>query len=183
MLLDVVFLLLAVVAFYRGWKKGLLWGLGSFVAVFIAVLVALKLGHYVSDFLFENNILKNEYTLPISFLLLFILTLFCFRQVAKLVESALDKLFLGWANHLGGGLLYVFFVAFVFSLGIWLFTKTAILNKEIKQSSKTYAWLSPLAPKVIELSSEYLPLCKNLFEQINSTLDRAVERVETNASH
>lgn len=182
MILDIAFLLLAVVAFYRGWKKGLLWGIGSFLAVFIAVMVALKLGHYVSDFLFEQNMLRNAYTLPISFLFLFVLTLFCFRQVAKFMESVLDKLFLGWANHALGAILYVLFVGFVFSLGIWLFNKTSMLNSEIKQRSKTYAWIAPIAPKVIELSSEYIPFCKHLFEQINATLDRAVERVETNQS-
>lgn len=182
MILDIAFLLLAVVAFYRGWKKGLLWGIGSFLAVFIAVMVALKLGHYVSNFLFEQHILKNGYTLPISFLFLFVLTLFCFRQVSKFMETVLDKLFLGWANHVLGAILYVLFVGFVFSLGIWLFNKTSMLNNEIKQSSKTYVWIAPIAPKVIELSSEYLPFCKHLFEQINATLDRAVERVETNQS-
>jgi membrane protein required for colicin V production len=179
MMLDIAFLLLSVIAFYRGWKKGLLWGIGSFLAVFIAVLLALKLGHTLADFLFEQQILQTSYTLPISFLLIFILTLFSFRQLAKLLESVLDKLFLGWANHLLGAILYVLFVAFVFSLGIWLFNKTDLLNKNMKQEAKTYAFIEPIAPKMIEVSSAYIPFCKNLFEQINATLDRAVEHVDT----
>jgi hypothetical protein len=49
----------------------------------------------------------------------------------------------------------------------------------MKQEAKTYAFIEPIAPKMIEVSSAYIPFCKNLFEQINATLDRAVEHVDT----
>jgi membrane protein required for colicin V production len=178
MILDIVVLILTVLAFIRGWKKGLLWGIGSLLAVFVGVLISLKLSHYVANFFFEKNILTSQYTVLISFVLLFVLTIFCFRQLAKLMEKILDKLFLGWVNHALGGMLYAFFVVFVTSLCIWLINKTALINQTLKKDSKIYSFIEPIAPKTIEVASAYLPLCKDLFGQITTTVDRAVEKIK-----
>lgn len=121
--------------------------------------------------------MTSQYTLLISFVILFAVTIFAFRQLAHFFEKVLDKLFLGWVNNVMGGLLYSFFVVFVASLCLWLINKTELISNNIKKESKIYSYLEPIAPKTIEVASAYVPLCKDLYEKINITLNNTVGQI------
>ena len=136
------------------------------VSVVIGILLSLKLSHQVADYLFKQNIMTSQYTLLISFILIFVLVVFLFRFGIKLVEKLLEAVLLGWANKILGGVLYSLMTIFIVSTLVWLFNQVNILGPELKKDAKTYPYIEPISPKVIELSSEYLPLMKNLFQQI-----------------
>jgi membrane protein required for colicin V production len=110
--------------------------------------------------------MSSQYTLLISFILIFVLVVFLFRFGIKLVEKLLDAVLLGWANKILGGVLYSLMTIFIVSTLVWLFNQVNILGPELKKDAKTYTYIEPISPKVIELSSDYLPLMKNLFQQI-----------------
>ena len=166
MVFDGIILILICISFYRGWKKGILWAIFSMVSVVIGILLSLKLSHQVADYLFKQNIMTSQYTLLISFILIFVLVVFLFRFGIKLVEKLLEAVLLGWANKILGGVLYSLMTIFIVSTLVWLFNQVNILGPELKKDAKTYTYIEPISPKVIELSSEYLPLMKNLFQQI-----------------
>jgi membrane protein required for colicin V production len=166
MVFDGIVLILICISFYRGWKKGILWAIFSMVSVVIGILLSLKLSHQVADYLFKQNIMTSQYTLLISFILIFVLVVFLFRFGIKLVEKILDAVLLGWANKILGGVLYSLMTIFIVSTLVWLFNQVNILGPELKKDAKTYTYIEPISPKVIELSSDYLPLMKNLFQQI-----------------
>jgi membrane protein required for colicin V production len=166
MVFDGIVLILICISFYRGWKKGILWAIFSMVSVVIGILLSLKLSHQVTDYLFKQNIMSSQYTLLISFILIFVLVVFLFRFGIKLVEKLLDAVLLGWANKILGGVLYSLMTIFIVSTLVWLFNQVNILGPELKKDAKTYTYIEPISPKVIELSSDYLPLMKNLFQQI-----------------
>jgi membrane protein required for colicin V production len=166
MVFDGIVLILICISFYRGWKKGILWAIFSMVSVVIGILLSLKLSHQVADYLFKQNIMTSQYTLLISFILIFVLVVFLFRFGIKLVEKILDAVLLGWANKILGGVLYSLMTIFIVSTLVWLFNQVNILGPELKKDAKTYTYIEPISPKVIKLSSDYLPLMKNLFEQI-----------------
>jgi hypothetical protein len=46
------------------------------------------------------------------------------------------------------------------------------LGPELKKDAKTYSYIEPISPKVIQLGSDYLPLMKNLFQQIKELTQR-----------
>jgi membrane protein required for colicin V production len=166
MVFDGIVLILICISFYRGWKKGILWAIFSMVSVVIGILLSLKLSHQVADYLFKQNIMTSQYTLLISFILIFVLVVFLFRFGIKLVEKILDAVLLGWANKILGGVLYSLMTIFIVSTLVWLFNQVNILGPELKKDAKTYTYIEPISPKVIKLSSDYLPLMKNLFQQI-----------------
>jgi membrane protein required for colicin V production len=178
MILDGILLILCLIAFIRGWKKGLLWALVSVVAVIAGIIISLKFSHLVSDYLFEKNILKSQYTLLLSFILLFIGTIFLFRTGIKFVESVLETFFLGWVNNLLGGLFYSFFVLFLCSVFLWLTNKANLLNKQHKLDSKSYGFVEPLAPKSIAFITPYLPFFKTLY----SDVERYLAKISTGDS-
>ena len=59
MILDGILLILCIIAFIRGWKKGLLWAIVSIIAVLIGIVISLKCAHLLADYLFENNLKRN----------------------------------------------------------------------------------------------------------------------------
>jgi membrane protein required for colicin V production len=171
MVLDIVLLIMAILAFIRGWKKGLLWAICSLLAVVLGIVVALKLSSELSEYLFVQQIITSKYTLLISFVILFLGTIFLFRMLIKFVEAILDKLFLGWINNLLGGLLYSFFVVFIISTFCWLANQVNLLKPALKDESKSYIYLEPIAPKTIDLVSAYLPYCKDLIRNAEAQLE------------
>ena len=156
MILDGIVLIISILAFIRGWKKGLLWAVFSLVAVIIGIILSLKLSHTLADYLFKNNILTGQYTLLLSFIIIFLLVLFAFRSGVKLVETFLDKVFLGWVN------------------------KAGLLKDDLKKESISYSYIEPISPKAIELASGYLPLCKNLYHDVEELLSKATSKFDKN---
>ena len=172
MILDGILLILCIIAFIRGWKKGLLWAIVSVVAVLTGIIISLKFSHLLANYLFENDILKNQYTLILCFILLFIGTIFLFRAAIKFAESVLETFFLGWVNNLLGALLYCFFVLFLCSTFFWLTSKANLLKSSGKLDSKSYAFVQPLAPKTIEFITPYIPFFKTLFHDLETYFTR-----------
>lgn len=166
MILDAIVLVLCLISFFRGWKKGLLWAICSLIAVVIAVIVSLKLSQTLANYLFETNLLTNQYTLLISFIVLFVGTIFLFRTVVKFAEKILETFFLGWINHLLGAMLYAFFMLFIISTFLWLTSSVNLLNTEQKLNSKTYTYVQPLAPKTVAFITPYMPYFKTLYTDL-----------------
>jgi membrane protein required for colicin V production len=166
MILDGIVLLVCILAFFRGWKKGLLWAVVSIIAVLIGIIVSLKFSHLLANYLFENDILTNSYTLLISFVILFIGTILIFRMAIKFLEKILEIVFLGWVNNALGGLIYSFFILFLFSTFFWLTNKANLLKQENKNSSKVYAYIEPIAPKTVAFVTPYIPFFKTLYNDI-----------------
>jgi membrane protein required for colicin V production len=172
MVFDGIIIILICISFYRGWKKGILWAIFSMVSVVIGILLSLKLSHQVADYLFKQNIMTSQYTLLISFVLIFVLVVLLFRFGIKLIEKFLDAVFFGWINKILGGVLYACMTIFIVSTLVWLFNQVNILGPELKKDAKTYSYIEPISPKVIQLGSDYLPLMKNLFQQIKELTQR-----------
>lgn len=170
MILDSILLLLAILAFIRGWQKGLLWAICSLIAVVLGIIIAMKLSGDLSTYLFNQQMLTGKYTMLICFAILFFGTLFLFRMAVKLIESVLDKLFLGWINHLLGATLYTFFVVFIISTFCWLADQVQLLKPEMKQSSISYSYLQNFAPKTIEVITQYLPFGKDMIQKVGEHL-------------
>jgi membrane protein required for colicin V production len=168
MILDGLLLILCIIAFIRGWKKGLLWAIVSIIAVLIGIVISLKCAHLLADYLFENNILNNQYTLLLCFILLFLSTIFIFRMLVKFIEKILESVFLGWVNNVLGGLCYCFFILFLCSTFLWLGNKAHLIKPENKLDSKSYEYIAPLAPKTIAYITPYIPLFKTLYSDIEA---------------
>jgi membrane protein required for colicin V production len=173
MILDSIITIACILAFYRGWKKGIVSAILSMIGVFAGTILSLKLSHFVAEYSLSKHILNTQYVLPIAFILIFIATILLFRFVIKAIEGLLKIAMLGWANRLIGAALYLFFTLFFVSALFWLANIVGIITPEGKQDSKAYSFVEPIAPKAIELASKYLPFCKTLFNQIkNFNLDK-----------
>lgn len=167
MIFDALLLVFGLLAFWRGWQKGLLWAMLSLVAVLAGVLIAMQGAHQLSEWLFSQDILNGKYTLPLSFVIIFILVILLFRLLVRFAEGVLEKMLLGWANRLAGGALYLFFVALLFSAFAWLAKRSGLFADNMEKESRTISFIAPLAPKTLEYASALMPVGKNLYKEIS----------------
>jgi membrane protein required for colicin V production len=88
------------------------------------------------------------------------------RLGAKIIESMIELAMLGWANRVGGVLLYLLMYFFAFSIVLFYAVKLGLLKSQMLQASNTYPLLEPLAPRVISALGALLPWFKNTFGQL-----------------
>jgi membrane protein required for colicin V production len=166
MILDSIITISCILAFYRGWKKGIVSAVLSLIGVIVGTILSLSLSHKVAAFLESQHIFNTQYMLPIAFILIFIAVIFIVRFLIKLLESVLKMAMLGWANKLVGAGLYTLFTLFFISALFWLCNTVGIITPSAKQQSKSYSIVEPIAPKAIDIISPFLPYCKNILQQI-----------------
>ena len=78
---------------------------------------------------------------------------------------------LGTVNKLAGGLLYGFLGAVLYSSILWIGARMNMISPELIATSKTYSWLSLLAPWFFDMSGHVLPFAKDVFSNLQRFFD------------
>ena len=168
MAIDIIFLLLIAVAVIKGMSRGFIVAIFSFLAIIIGVAAAMKLSYIVSAWL-QNSFNTGKQWLPVlSFLIVFIAVLILVRWVANLIQAALNATMLGWLNKLGGIILYVLLFISVYSILLFYLTKMNLIKPETVSASRSYSFIEPLGPRVVETVGIIIPVFKNLFQQLSN---------------
>lgn len=183
MVLDVLFLILAVLYFIKGYRKGIIVALLSALALIIGFMAALKFSHWLSQLLFNHNSLIAARWAPVvTFMIILFLVILLMRFIANAISKLVKAVLLGWLNKLCGGLLYVLIVAFFMSTLLWLGSKVDLINDHTKQASVTYPIIAPIAPHVFTLAAVVLPFMKSSWEGLNHTLDTINDHLQSHVA-
>jgi len=166
MVLDVIGILLIFLFFIRGYSKGFIVALFSIVAILLGIIVSLKLSHGLATWLLTKGYVTPGWAQLASYLILFISVMLIVRLLARLLQKAIEGMMLGMVNKLIGGLLYAFFGAILWSSFLWIGGHMHIIAAETIATSKTYSWLSALAPWFFEQVSKLLPFAKDTFSNL-----------------
>ena len=174
MLIDIAYLLILLLAIFKGYSKGFVVAVFSFFAIFIGLAAALKLSAIVAAWLQKSTNL-GERLLPIlAFALVLIGVAFFTRLVAAAIEKTLRIAMLGFINKLGGVLLFALLYTLIFSIVLFFANKVSVLKKETIEASYVYHFIEPLGPKSINAFSHLIPVFKNMFAQLEHFFDNAV---------
>lgn len=171
MALDVTGLIIIGLFFFRGYTRGLIVATFSVLAILLGLLCALKLSQSFGAWLLEKGYTTSGWAPLLSYLLLFTGVVLLVRLIARMLQSAMEKVMLGTVNKIAGGILYAFLGAVVWSSILWLGGKMNMFSPELIASSKTYGWLSQLAPWFFGFAGHLLPFAKNVFEQLSHFFD------------
>lgn len=170
-MLDIIGILLLILSFYRGFKKGVVVALFSIAGIVLGMLAALKLSASLSQWLLSDGWVSSAWVQIASWLLLFLGVLFLVRLGAKAIESLLKATMLNGINRIIGGLLYLFIGAFIWSCFLWIANKAHLLSPETLAASDTYNYFSPVAPFVFDKLGNVLPYAKDLFSTLSHFFD------------
>jgi membrane protein required for colicin V production len=177
MIIDIIYAILLVLAVIKGFQRGLIVGIFSFVALVAGLAAALKLSTVVAGYIGDSVHISAEWLPFISFLVVFIGVVLLIRLGAKAIESAVEVVMLGWLNRIGGILLYVAMYTLVYSVLLFYAAKMDLLRPETIEKSIVYTWIEPLGPKVIGLIGQVLPWFKDLFGELTAFFDKVSQQV------
>ncbi|MBO7184036.1 MAG: CvpA family protein, partial [Bacteroidales bacterium] len=107
-MIDIVLMVVALIAFLVGWRKGLVSAIGGLVALVGAVWTARTYAAHLAE-IFAGwwSEMDEKVLYIIAFALVFLVVNLVISLLAHLLESLLKALFLGWVNRLFGALLSV----------------------------------------------------------------------------
>jgi membrane protein required for colicin V production len=170
-IIDIVILLLVLFGAYRGFKKGLLIEIISFLALIIAIISAIKLTHSGIIYFFGQTSTTSKWIPFLVFLLIFLLVFFGIFLLGKLLKKILDYTLLGQFDNLVGAILGATKVAFGISLLLWLMYYTNInFPQNITTDSIIYPQCLSFAPTVVKWISHVIPF-QDIFPSVQKTLN------------
>jgi membrane protein required for colicin V production len=166
MFIDTLFLLLMVMAVYKGFSRGFIVAVFSFFAYFLGMAAALKLSASVAVYLQEQANLSGPWLPALSFLLVFVAVIFLVRWGAAFVRKAISMVLLGWVDKIAGVLLYALLYTFLLSIVLFYAAKLNIISPEAQAASSTFSFVAPLGPWFIDGLGKILPFFSDMFSQL-----------------
>ncbi|MEO6838100.1 MAG: CvpA family protein [Ginsengibacter sp.] len=168
MIIDVAFFLTMILAVFKGYSKGLVVGIFSFLAFVIGLAAALKLSTVVAHH-FETPGGNSSKWLPvISFILVFIIVAFIVNIGARIIKKTVSLAMLGWLDKIGGIIFYIIIYTIIFSVILFFAEKTFLIKKETIAESSVNNYVAPWGPKVMDNLGKIIPLFKDLFLQLQA---------------
>lgn len=164
MLIDLVAAVAVILGFMRGFGKGLIKSIASFLAIILGVIAATNFGFVASEYLGKwFNI--NPSILPIvSAIAMFILVLLIITVISNLVDKFLNIIMLGLPNKIAGGALYAFAAVIIVSALLNTADAASFIKKDLKDDSKSYVAIQPVYPWFQKMISNFTPADRNLFD-------------------
>lgn len=171
MIIDLVSLILLVLSIYKGWTKGLVVAVCSFLGVFIGIMAALTFSANVSGY-FQS---KGEHAIWLPFLVFILIivgTVFLVRLLANAVQKVLKTLHLGVLNRIGGILLFLLAYFSIYSAILFYASGISLISPTMVSDSKTYGIIQPWGPSAIKGIGEFIPWFREVLDKIKAGFDK-----------
>jgi len=116
MSIDFVLILLSSLFVFYGYSSGLLSQLSKLFAGIIAYLVAKLFYVEINNFLIEQQIISQDTSYILSFVLIIILIFISIKFLSSSIESFLKTIGLNFTNKIAGGIFGLIKAVFILSL-------------------------------------------------------------------
>jgi membrane protein required for colicin V production len=177
MFLDLIYAIIIVLAIFQGYRRGLIVGLFSLVAIIIGVAAAMKLSIIAGQYISKVIKISDEWLPIISFAVVFLVVVLLIRLGAKAIEKTIHVALLGWVNKIGGIVFYVAIYTIVFSVLLFYAEQMKWLQPGTINKSVTYSFVQPWGPKVIEGFGSIIPVFKNMFGELEQFFDGVAKNI------
>ena len=177
-MIDIFFAIIIIVALVKGFQKGLIIALFSIIAFILGIAAALKLSAVVAMYLQQNTTITSKWLPVISFVLVFFLVVVIVHLGGKLIEKTFKMALLGWANRLGGMLLYAILYTIIFSICLFYAEKLKVFEKTTIETSKTYPVVAPIGPKMVDGLGKMVPFFKDSFTQLSDFFGGIAKQIQ-----
>lgn len=166
MILDLVFAIILVLAIFKGYRRGLIVGLFSFIAFIVGLAAAIKLSAIVASYIGKAVKVSDQWLPIISFAVVFMLIVLLVRLGANLIQRTIEIAMLGWVNRLGGIVLYAALYITVFSIVLFYAEQVHLIKQQTIDKSVTYSFVQPWGPKAINGLGTIIPWFKDMFAEL-----------------
>jgi membrane protein required for colicin V production len=180
MIIDLLLAILLLFALIKGYRRGLIVGIFSFVAVIVGLAAAMKLSTVVAGYI-NNKINVSDRWMPvISFLVVFIVAVILIRLGANLLQKTVEAAMLGWLNRLGGIIFYVALTILVYSVFLFYAEKLKLLGEKAIEESVSYRFVRPWGPLLIDGLGYLIPVFRDMFNELSTFFDEVAQDISRN---
>lgn len=166
MIIDIILVVLLAIAVFKGYQRGLIVAVFSFVSLFIGLAAALKLSAWVAGYIGDAVKVSQQWLPVISFLVVFIGIILLVRWAANLLQKGVQLAMLGWVNRAGGILLYAALYILVYSIVLFYADQLDLVKAQTKENSVSYQYIQPLGPWLIDGFGRIIPIFKDMFIEL-----------------
>jgi membrane protein required for colicin V production len=166
MIIDIILAVLLVLAAIKGYSKGLIVAVFSFVAIIVGLAAAMKLSVIAASYIGEATNISSEWLPFISFLAVFIGVIFLIRLGAAAIEKAVQIALMGWVNRLGGAVFFAAIYVIIYSVLLFYAVEMNLLKSSTIAQSATYDYIAPWGAKAINSIGILLPFFKDMFADL-----------------
>ncbi len=177
MIIDLIFLVLLVLALFKGLSRGLIVAVFSLLAFVLGLAAALKLSAVAANWLKDEVSVSGKWLPVLSFILVFVIVVVLVRLLANLIETTVEIALLGWVNKIGGVLLYMILYTIIYSVLLFFAVQLHLLEDKSIQSSLTYAYIEPWGPVVINGFGKLIPAFKDLFAELETFFGNLSQKI------
>jgi membrane protein required for colicin V production len=167
-----------IVAIFKGYRKGLIIAAFSIIAFIIGLAAELKLSAVVATYLQQNISVSTKWLPFLSFALVFFVVVLLVNWGGKLIEKTVEMALLGWANKIGGILLFAALYTIIYSIFLFYAIKINLFDKETIVQSVAYPFVKPWGPVVIDSFGSIIPIFKNTFAQLEQFFQGISDKVK-----
>jgi membrane protein required for colicin V production len=171
--IDWLILVPVIYGAYNGYRKGLLIEIVGVIAFIVAMIIGFKFLRFGTDLLAPY--LTAELTrriLPyLAFSVIFFPTIFLINRLGYSLRQTLRYTILGTFDNLAGACVGVFTWVFGISVLFWLLMTINIeIPTKHSDGSIFYPFVAPIAPQVISVVSDWIPVGGNLIKEWKNEL-------------
>jgi membrane protein required for colicin V production len=177
MVIDIIFVFLLVMALIQGYRRGLIVAVFSLVSIIVGLAAAIKLSAVVANQLGNTVNVSDKWLPVVSFAIVSIVVVLLVRLGARAIQKLTEAMMLGWANRLGGIVLYVAIYITIFSVILFYANHVKIIKPEAIKASVTYSFIQPWGPKAIDGFGSLIPFFRDMFTQLEGFFSRIPEKI------
>ena len=172
MVFDILFVIFIGLGFYQGFKNGVIYSIFSVLGWFLGIIAALKFSYLVVNLLHGFVHMGPKALAIIAFIIIFLLVLALMRFIAWGLEKLLKSFSLDLPNQVMGGLIHSLIGLYVLCVFIWFLNRLDVFPIHQKDTSHIYPYIANLAPKVVEVTGNVIPLLKDTFAKFDELFAR-----------
>ncbi|MBR5166896.1 MAG: CvpA family protein [Salinivirgaceae bacterium] len=151
---DIIVLILLGISAVTGIFKGLITMLTSLVAILLGAWLTMKFSYITGGFLQQHFNFNEQYVTVASFVITFLAVVVGVHLLGKTISSLVKAIALGWVDKILGLVFSVLRSAFIISAIVSALSSfgptSSLFNGEIKNDSKLYNKIAPIAPFVFD---------------------------------
>ncbi len=147
---DILILIPLLIFAFHGYKKGLIIGIATLVALVLGIYSAIYFSDFTAGMLTQSFDIDEGYISIVAFVVTFIVVILLVLLLGKILEKLVNILMLGFLNKLAGALFGILKGALLVSVIIFIVNyfdpQSKFVKKEAIEKSILYKQVEPIAP-------------------------------------
>jgi len=172
MIIDALLAVVVLLAIIRGYSKGLIMGVFSFLSILIGLAAAVKLSAWVAREA-EARFQWHSAWLPfLSFLAVLLAAILLVRLLANLLQTFMELMLAGWINKIGGIFMYILLYGTLFSTLLFYLEKIQLIGPDMVKDSHSYPYIHRVGPVLLDGMGKLLPIFKGMFGELSAYFEQ-----------